>query len=105
VGEIRTLNDAAIVREVGGFVGELNDDEAALVRALTPPDLVRDTTVEHLCDLVDLIARVRADESVADYIYAVAPDWDDTIEVLLLGARVATLLTNLQLERKVPVAA
>ena len=41
MGEIRTLNDAAIVREVRRLVGELNDDEAALVRALTPRELAR----------------------------------------------------------------
>ena len=105
MGEILTLNDAPIVRELRGLVGELNDDEAALVRALTPPELARNITVEHLFDLVDLVARIRADEPVADYIYAVAPNWDGAIDVLVLGARVATLLSNLQLERKVLVAA
>lgn len=105
MGEIHTLDDAPIVREVRGLVGDLSDDEAALVRALTPPDLARTITVEHLFDLVDLVARVRADEAVADYVYAIAPTWDGTIEALMLGARVTTLLANLQLERGVPAAA
>jgi hypothetical protein len=105
VGKIHTLDDAPIVREVCGLVGDLSDDEAALVRALTPPDLARAITVEHLFDLVDLVARVRADDAVADYIYAIAPTWDGTIEALMLGARVTTLLTNIQLERGVPAAA
>ena len=105
MGEIHTLNDAAIVREVRGIVGELNDDEAALVRALTPPELVRNITVEHLFELVDLIATIRTEESVADYIYAIAPDWDGTIDTLVLAARVTTLLNALQLEHRVPVAA
>ena len=105
MGKIHTLNDAPIVRELRGLVGELNDDEAALARALTPPELARNITVEHLFDLVDLVATVRTDESVADYIYAIAPDWDGTIDTLVLGARVTTLLNALQLEHKVPVAA
>ena len=66
MGEIRTLNDAAIVREVRRLVGELNDDEAALVRALTPRELARNITEEHLFDLVDLVAMMRTDEYVAD---------------------------------------
>jgi len=105
VGEIRTLNDAAIVREVRRLVGELNDDEAALVRALTPRELARNITEEHLFDLVDLVAMMRTDEYVADYIYAVAPDWDGAIDALVLGAHVTTTLVNLQLERMVPTAA
>jgi hypothetical protein len=105
VGEIHTLNDAPIVREVRGLVGELNDDEAALVRALTPPEQARNITVEHLFDLVDLVATVRADESVSDYIYAMAPDWDGTIDCLVLSARVTMMLVNLQLTRRVPAAA
>jgi hypothetical protein len=105
VGEIHTLNEAAIVREVRELVGELNDDEAVLVRTLTPPELARNITVEHLCDLVELLATVRGDESVADYIYAIAPDWDGEIDALVLGARVNTMLINLQFKRKVPAAA
>ena len=105
MGEIHTLNDAAFVREVRELVGELNDDEAALVRTLTPPELARNISVEHLFDLVDLVAVIRADECVADYIYAIAPDWDDTIEALLFGAQMTTMLINLQLERRVPAAA
>jgi hypothetical protein len=97
VGDIHTLDDATIVREVRGLVGGLSDDEAALVRTLTPPQLARHATVEHLFDLVDLVARVRTDESVADYVYAVAPGWDGTIETLMLGARVTNMLTSIQL--------
>jgi hypothetical protein len=105
VGEIHTLNEAPIVREVQALVGELNEDEAALVRTLTPSELARNLTVEHLIDLVDLVARVRTDQSLADYIYAMAPNWDGTIETLVLGARVTTMLINLQLEQGVPAAA
>ena len=105
MGKIHTLNDAPIVREVREVVGEINDDEAALVRALTPPELARNITVEHLFDLVDLVARIRADEPVADYIYAVAPNWDGPIDSLVLGARMTTMLANLQLARRVPAAA
>ena len=105
MGKIHTLNDAPIVRELRGLVGELNDDEAALARALTPPELARNITVEHLFDLVDLLATVRTDESVADYIYAIAPDWDGTIDALVFGARVTTILADVQLTRRVPAAA
>jgi hypothetical protein len=102
VGQIHTLDDAPIVREVRGLVGELSADEAALVRALTPAELSRTITVEHLFDLVDLLVTMRADESVADYIYAVAPIWDGAIETLVLAAKVSTMLTDMQLERGVP---
>jgi hypothetical protein len=105
VGDIHTLDDAPIVREVRGLVGDLSDDEAALVRALTPPELGRHVPVEHLFDLVDLVARVRSDESVADYVFAVAPGWDGTIETLMLGARVTNMLTTIQLERGTLTAA
>jgi hypothetical protein len=105
VGEILTLNDAPIVRELRELVGELTDDEAALVRALTPPELARNITVEHLCDLADLVATVRTEESVADYIYAIAPNWDGAIDALVLGARVTTMLVNVQLTRRVLAAA
>jgi hypothetical protein len=101
VGQIHTLDDAPIVREVRGLVGELTGDEAALVRALTPPELSRTMDIEHLFDLVDLLARIRADDAVADYVYAVAPIWDGAIETLVLGARVTSILTDMQLERGV----
>jgi hypothetical protein len=105
VGDIHTLNEAPIVREVRGLVGDLSDDEAALVRTLTPPALAHRVRVEHLFDLVDLVARVRSDESVADYVYAFAPAWDGTIETLMLGARVTDMLTKFQLRRGALAAA
>ena len=37
---------------------------------------------------------------MADYVFAIAPDWDGTIETLLLGAKVTTLFTNHQLEKR-----
>lgn len=105
MGNIHTLDEAPIVREVRGLVGVLSDDEAALVRTLTPPDHSSTGVIEHLFDLVDLLATVRADEAVADYVYAIAPSWDGTIEALLLGARVTAMLTTIQLGRGVPAAA
>ena len=39
MGETFTLDDAPIVREVRGLVGALSDDEAALVRTLTPAEV------------------------------------------------------------------
>jgi hypothetical protein len=99
VGQIHTLNEAPIVREVGGLVGALSEDEAALVRTLTPPELAHPVTVEHRFDLVDLVSKVRSDESVADYVYAFAPGWDDTIETLMFGARVTSMVTNIELGR------
>jgi hypothetical protein len=42
---------------------------------------------------------------MADYVFAIAPDWDGTIESLLLGAKVTTILTNHQLEQLVLVPA
>ena len=87
-GSIYTLDDAPIVREIRGLIGQLSDDEAALVRTLTPADLAATETIEHLFDLVDLLATVRCDEAMADYVYAIAPGWDGSIEMLLLAGRV-----------------
>ena len=36
LGEIHTVDEAPIVREMQGLIGPLTGDEAALVRALTP---------------------------------------------------------------------
>jgi hypothetical protein len=80
------------------LVGELTEDEAALVRTLTPADLVEAAKVEHLFDLVDLLATIRDDEAVAEYVYAIAPGWDGTVETLLLGGRVTTAFTRYELE-------
>ena len=58
--------------------------------------------IEHLFDLVDLLATIRDDEAMADYVYAIAPEWDGSIETLLLGGRVTTALTRYELEHRVP---
>ena len=52
--------------------------------------------VEHLFDLVDLLATIRGDEAMAEYVYAIAPDWDGSIEMLLLGGRVTTAFAPLR---------
>jgi len=93
-----TMDDAAVVRDIRGLVGTVTDDEAALVRTLTPADLTEAAMVEHLFDLVDLLATIRDDEAMADYVYAIAPGWDGTIETLLLGGRVTTAFTRFELE-------
>ena len=53
---------------------------------------------EHLFDLVDLLTTIRFDEAMAEYVYAIAPGWDGTIETLLLGGRVTTAFTRFELE-------
>ena len=35
---------------------------------------------------------------MAEYVYAIAPGWDGTIETLLLGGRVTTAFTRFELE-------
>jgi len=105
VGEANTMDGHRVVPEIQGLIGELTDDEAALVRTLTPGGLTAPEAVEHLFDLVDLITTVRYDEALADYVYAIAPDWDDSIGLLLLGGRVTTALARYELERRVPVPA
>ena len=103
MGEVTyTLDDAPVVGDIRGLVGELTEDEAALVRTLTPADLAETAMVEHVFDLVDLLATIRYDEAVADYVYAIAPDWDGSIEMLLLGARVTTAFARYELEHRVP---
>ena len=87
VGEIHTIDEAPIVREIQGLIGPLTGDEAALVRALTPADLSSTDMVQHLFQLVDLLTTVRADEAMADYVYAIAPEWDGSIELLVLAGR------------------
>jgi hypothetical protein len=94
------MDDAPIVKAVRGIVGELTDDEAALVRTLTPADLTPKQRAEHLGEVADMLETMRSDEAIADYVYAIAPSWDSTIESLLLGARVTTIFTNLQVERR-----
>ena len=92
------MDQTGIVREITERVGSLTDDEAALVRTLSPADQPETAKVEHLLDLVDLLTTVREDEAMAEYVYAIAPGWDGTIETLLLGGRVTTAFTRCELE-------
>ncbi len=101
MGEITNLDDASVVGDIRELVGEVTEDEAALMRTLTPADLPETAMVEHLADLVDLLATIRGDEAMADYVYAIAPDWDGGIEMLLLGGRVTTAFARYELEHRV----
>jgi hypothetical protein len=103
MGDTYTM-EAPVVREIRGLIGELTDDEAALVRTLTPSDLEQRAPVEHLFDLVDLLATIRYDEAVADYVYAIAPGWDGSIETLLLGGQVTTAFNRYELEQRMPAS-
>lgn len=98
------MGGAEVVRDIRALVGDLTDDEAALVRTLTPADLTEATKVEHLFELVDLLATIRYDEPVAEYVYAIAPGWDGTIAALLLGGRVTTAFNRHELARFVPAS-
>jgi hypothetical protein len=98
VQDTYTKDEAAVIRDVAQRVGRLTDDEVALVRTLTPADLAETARAEHLKDLVDLLRTVRDDESTAEYVYAIAPRWDGTIETLLLGGRVTTAFSRFELE-------
>jgi hypothetical protein len=89
MGEIHTLDEAPIVREIRGLIGPLSDDEAALVRTLTPADLSWGETIQHIFDVADLLATVRREEAMADYVYAIAPEWDGSIELLVLAGRLS----------------
>ena len=107
MGDTNTLDDAPVVRDIKGLVGELTDDETALVRTLTPADLERSAMAEHLLDLVDLLTTIRYDEAMAEYVYAIAPSWDGSVETLLLGGRVTTAFNRCTLEHlasEAPVA-
>jgi hypothetical protein len=101
MGETLTLDDAPIVRAVRGLVGELTEDEAALVRTLTPAELSGTQLTRHLFELVNLLSTIRYDETMAEYVYAVAPDWDGDIDVLLLGAQVTTAYAECEIARSV----
>jgi hypothetical protein len=105
VGDTLTMDDAPVVREIRTLVGGLSDDEAALVRTRTPGDVAGKAKIEHLGDLVDLLATIRSDDAVAEYVYAIAPTWDGTIEALLLAGRVTTAFARYELERRVPAYA
>ena len=99
MGEIHTLDEAPIVREIRGLIGPLSDDEAALVRTLTPADLSCTDMIQHLFRIVDLLATVRADEAMADYVYAIAPEWDGSIEMLVLAGRLSTAVERFETTR------
>jgi hypothetical protein len=98
MGEIHATDGDAAVRDMRELVGELTDDEAALVCTLTPSGLPETAMVEHLFDLVDLLATIRENDAMADYVYAIAPGWDGSIETLVLGGRVTTALIRHELE-------
>ena len=98
-GEIHTIDEAPVVREMQGLIGPLTSDEAALVRALTPADLSRTEMVQHMFKLADLVATVRRDEGMADYVYAIAPDWDDSIELLVLAGAISSAVERHELTR------
>jgi hypothetical protein len=100
VHEMNTIDEAAVIGDIAERVGRMTDDEVALVRTLTPADLAENARAEHLKDLVDLLATVRDDEAVAEYVYAIAPAWDGTIETLLLGGRVTTAFSRFALESR-----
>ena len=93
-----TMDGAAVIRDIAERVGSLTDDEVALVRTLTPADLAETARAEHLKDLVVLLTTVRDDEAMAEYVYAIAPAWDGSIETLLLGGRVTTAFSRFTLE-------
>ena len=95
-----TMDEAAVIRDIAERVGRLTDDEVALVRTLTPADLAEPARPEHLKDLVDLLTTVRDDEAMAEYVYAIAPAWDGTVETLLLGGRVTTAFSRFALESR-----
>jgi hypothetical protein len=92
------MDQAGIVAEITARVGTLTDDEVALVRTLSSADQPETAKVEHMVDLVDLLTTVRDDEAMAEYVYAIAPGWDGTIETLLLGGRVTSAFTQFELE-------
>ena len=94
------MDEAAVLGVIAERVGRLSDDEEALVRTLTPADLAETARAEHLKDLVDLLTTVRDDEAMAEYVYAIAPTWDGTIETLLLGGRVTTAFSRFALESR-----
>jgi hypothetical protein len=103
-----TMDDVLVVREIQTLVGALTDDETALVRTLTPADIeesAETAQVQHLADLIDLFATIRSDETMADYVYAIAPMWDGTIEALLVAGRVTTVFNRCEIERRTPAYA
>jgi hypothetical protein len=98
VGDTYTMDRTGIVAELAARFGSLSDDEAALVRTLSPADQPETAKLEHLLDLVDLLTAIREDEAMAEYAYAIAPGWDGTVETLILGGRVTTAFARIELE-------
>ena len=98
MGDTYSMEQTGIVREITARVGTLTEDEAALVRTLSPADQPETAKVEHRLDLVNLLTTIREDEAMAEYVYAIAPAWDGTIETLLLGGRVTTAFSRFELE-------
>jgi hypothetical protein len=92
------MEETALVRDIRALVGSLSDDEVALVRTVTPADRSEAGQAEHLFDLVDLLTTIRHDEAVSEYVYAIAPRWDGTIEALLVAGRVTTAFSRFELE-------
>jgi hypothetical protein len=99
MGRLYTLNEAPVVREVGRLAGGITEDEAALVRTLTPARLSAPDMVAHQALLAAVLAAIRADEALADFVYAIAPEWDGSIEALLVGGRVTTAFARYEFER------
>ena len=95
-----TMDQAPILQDIRALFGEVSEDEAALVITLTPTDLSGTRLTEHLLELVGLLETIRSDEAIADYVYAIAPTWDGSIESLLVGAKVTTMFANHQLEQQ-----
>ena len=98
MGDTYTMDQTRISREISERIGALTDDEAALVRTLSPADQPETAKLEHQLDLVDLLTTIREDEAMAEYVYAIAPEWDGTIETLILGGRVTTAFARFELE-------
>ena len=97
MGQVYGIDKGPVAAELGRLVGELSDDEAALVRILTPTGLGRIERAEHIFDLVELIEVIRQDDAVADYVFGVAPTWDGGIDMLLLGGQVTTAFARMEL--------
>jgi hypothetical protein len=98
VGVTYTMDQTGIIADMAARIGSLTEDEVALVRTLSPVDQPQTAKVEHRLDLVDLLTTIREDEAMAEYVYAIAPGWDGTIETLLLAGRVTTAFARSELE-------
>jgi hypothetical protein len=98
VGDTYTMVRTGIVADITERVGALTDDEVALVRTLSLADQLETAKVEHRLDLVDLLTTIREDEAMAEYVYAIAPGWDGTVETLILGGRITTAFARSELE-------